>query len=164
MLQNSARFQFEPFLSACRFPRQCPVNCAIVAQSGGRSLSNKPMACGIVEACLTDEKPRDVVACVGRPFQWSADPSDSGFASPSIASSMSSTPRRRPTGCPIPGSAKPAIRLSCPHRAQSIPQLPSVILTRLLAGTAGCTHLTELCAILPTADDPGVRRRRMEHR
>ena len=62
---------------------------------------------------------------------------------------MSSTPKRLRNGFPIPVTVNPP--------------LPPISLianlfrnfrrnaNRLLAGVAGCSHLTELCAVLPTA-------------
>ena len=76
---------------------------------------------------------------------------NSGFASPSIASSMSSTPRRRPTGCPILVCAKSAIPPTVPSSGSISARTSVAKSARLLGGTAGCTHLTELCAVLPTA-------------
>ncbi len=76
---------------------------------------------------------------------------NSGFASPSIASSTSSTPKRRPTGCPIQGCARPAIPPTVPSSGSISFNNFRRDAARLLAGTAGCTHLTELCALLPTA-------------
>jgi hypothetical protein len=103
-----------------------------------------------IEACLTDHKPRDVaLACGVRPNGlpihelWLRLTIDRKLNVVDAAASSDWVPY--PGHCE---AANPAYRAliglnlfrNFRHEAN-----------RLLAGTAGCTHLTELCAVLPTA-------------
>jgi hypothetical protein len=103
-----------------------------------------------IEACLTDEKPRDVhlasgVRPQGLPIHelWLRITIDRSF---NIADAEASS-----DWSPYGGRC-----------AESNPAYQTLIglnllqnfrreANRLLAGTTGCTHLTELCALLPTA-------------
>jgi hypothetical protein len=103
-----------------------------------------------IEACLTDEKPRDVklasgVRPQGLPIHelWLRVTIDRTFTivdaeaasewAPYVGACAASNPAYR---------ALIGLNLLQNFRRES---------GRLLAGTIGCTHLTELCAVLPTA-------------
>jgi Protein of unknown function (DUF2889) len=103
-----------------------------------------------IEACLTDEKPRDVVLASGvRPNGlpihelWLRITIDRKL---NVVNAEASS-----DWVPYPGlceASNPAYRaligLNLFHNFRRDA-------ARLLAGTTGCTHLTELCAFLPTA-------------
>jgi hypothetical protein len=103
-----------------------------------------------VEACLTDEKPRDVALASGvRP---NGQPIHELWLRITIDRKLNVVDAEASSDwVPYPGSCQasnPAYRaligLNLFHNFRRDA-------ARLLAGTAGCTHLTELCAILPTA-------------
>ena len=103
-----------------------------------------------VEACLTDEKPRDVVLASGvRP---NGQPIHELWLRITIDRKLNVVDAEASSDwVPYPGlcqASNPAYRaligLNLLHNFRRDA-------ARLLAGTAGCTHLTELCAILPTA-------------
>ncbi|MCX4161232.1 MULTISPECIES: DUF2889 domain-containing protein [Paraburkholderia] len=103
-----------------------------------------------IEACLTDQKPRDVALASGvRPNGlpihelWLRITIDSKLTVVDAETSSDWVPY--PGQCETANSAYRALiglNLLNNFRRDA---------TRLLAGTAGCTHLTELCAVLPTA-------------
>ncbi|MEM5434922.1 DUF2889 domain-containing protein [Paraburkholderia diazotrophica] len=103
-----------------------------------------------IEACLTDEKPRDVALASGvRP---NGLPIHELWLRITIDRKLSVVDAEASSDwVPYPGlceASNPAYRaliglnLFRNFRRDA---------ARLLAGTAGCTHLTELCAVLPTA-------------
>jgi hypothetical protein len=103
-----------------------------------------------IEACLTDEKPRDVVLASGvRP---NGLPIHELWLRITIDRKLNVVDAEASSDwVPYPGlceASNPAYRaliglnLFNNFRRES---------ARLLAGTTGCTHLTELCAFLPTA-------------
>jgi hypothetical protein len=103
-----------------------------------------------IEACLTDEKPRDVTLASGvRP---NGLPIHELWLRITIDRKLNVVDAEASSDwVPYPGlceASNPAYRaliglnLFRNFRRDA---------ARLLAGTAGCTHLTELCAILPTA-------------
>ncbi|OLL29958.1 hypothetical protein BTH42_20275 [Burkholderia sp. SRS-W-2-2016] len=103
-----------------------------------------------VEACLTDEKPRDVALASGvRP---NGQPIHELWLRITIDRELNVVDAEASSDwVPYPGlcqTSNPAYRaligLNLFHNFRRDA-------ARLLAGTAGCTHLTELCAILPTA-------------
>ncbi|MFM0735792.1 DUF2889 domain-containing protein [Paraburkholderia xenovorans] len=103
-----------------------------------------------VEACLTDEKPRDVVLASGvRP---NGQPIHELWLRITIDRKLNVVDAQASSDwVPYPGlceASNPAYRaligLNLFHHFRRDA-------ARLLAGTAGCTHLTELCALLPTA-------------
>ncbi|SMG57036.1 DUF2889 domain-containing protein [Paraburkholderia susongensis] len=103
-----------------------------------------------VEACLTDEKPRDVALASGvRP---NGQPIHELWLRITIDRKLNVVDAEASSDwVPYPGlcqASNPAYRaligLNLFHNFRRDA-------ARLLAGTAGCTHLTELCAILPTA-------------
>ncbi|MGN6650359.1 DUF2889 domain-containing protein [Trinickia sp.] len=103
-----------------------------------------------LEACLTDHKPRDVALAPGvRPKGlpihelWLRITIDRKLTIVDAEASSEWVPY--PGHCEVSNPAYRALiglNLLNDFRRQA---------RRLLAGTAGCTHLTELCAILPTA-------------
>ncbi|MBN3849177.1 DUF2889 domain-containing protein [Paraburkholderia sp. Ac-20342] len=103
-----------------------------------------------VEACLTDKKPRDVqlasgVRPNGQPIHelWLRITIDRKLNVVDAEASSDWVPY--PGSCQASNSAYRAlIGLNLLHNFRRDA-------ARLLAGTAGCTHLTELCAVLPTA-------------
>jgi hypothetical protein len=103
-----------------------------------------------VEACLTDEKPRDVVLASGvrpngQPIHelWLRITIDRKLNVVDAEASSDWVPY--PGLCQVSNPAYRAlIGLNLQHNFRRDA-------ARLLGGTAGCTHLTELCAILPTA-------------
>lgn len=103
-----------------------------------------------IEACLTDEKPRDVKLAAGvRPKGlpihelWLRITIDRTFT---IVDAEAASEWAPYAGlCAASNSAYRALiglNLVQNFRRES---------SRLLAGTTGCTHITELCAVLPTA-------------
>jgi hypothetical protein len=103
-----------------------------------------------IEACLTDHKPRDVALAPGvRP---NGLPIHELWLRITIDRKLNVVDAEASSDwVPYPGhceAANPAYRaligLNLLHNFRRDA-------TRLLAGTAGCTHLTELCAVLPTA-------------
>lgn len=103
-----------------------------------------------IEACLTDQKPRDVVLASGvRP---NGQPIHELWLRITIDRKLNVVDAQASSDwVPYPGQCEatnPAYRaliglnLFNNFRREA---------ARLLAGTAGCTHLTELCAFLPTA-------------
>ena len=103
-----------------------------------------------VEACLTDEKPRDVVLASGvRP---NGQPIHELWLRITIDRKLNVVDAEASSDwVPYPGlcqASNPAYRaligLNLRHNFRREA-------ARLLGGTVGCTHLTELCAILPTA-------------
>lgn len=115
-----------------------------------------------IEACLTDEKPRDVVLASGvRP---NGLPIHELWLRITIDRKLNVVDAEASSDwVPYPGlceASNPAYRaliglnLFRNFRRDA---------ARLLAGTAGCTHLTELCAVLHGCH-PGFRWRRVEHR
>jgi hypothetical protein len=103
-----------------------------------------------VEACLTDEKPRDVALASGvrpngQPIHelWLRITIDRKLNVVDAEASSDWVPY--PGLCQVSNPAYRAlIGLNLRHNFRRDA-------ARLLGGTAGCTHLTELCAILPTA-------------
>ncbi|RDU99734.1 DUF2889 domain-containing protein [Trinickia dinghuensis] len=103
-----------------------------------------------LEACLTDHKPRDVALAPGvRPKGlpihelWLRITIDRKLTIVDAEASSEWVPY--PGQCEVSNPAYRALiglNLLNDFRRQA---------RRLLAGTAGCTHLTELCSILPTA-------------
>jgi hypothetical protein len=103
-----------------------------------------------LEACLTDHKPRDVALAPGvRPKGlpihelWLRITIDRKLTIVDAEASSEWVPY--PGHCEVANPAYRALiglNLLKDFRRQA---------RRLLAGTAGCTHLTELCSILPTA-------------
>ena len=103
-----------------------------------------------IEACLTDQKPRDVALASGvRPNGlpihelWLRITIDRKLTVVDAEASSDWVPY--PGQCETAKSAYRALiglNLLNNFRRDA---------TRLLAGTAGCTHLTELCSVLPTA-------------
>ncbi|MDE1179528.1 DUF2889 domain-containing protein [Paraburkholderia sp.] len=103
-----------------------------------------------IEACLTDEKPRDVALASGvRP---NGQPIHELWLRITIDRKLNVVDAQASSDwVPYPGlcqSSNPAYRaligLNLFHNFRRDAN-------RLLGGTAGCTHLTELCAVLPTA-------------
>lgn len=103
-----------------------------------------------VEACLTDEKPRNVVLASGvRP---KGQPIHELWLRITIDRKLNVVDAQASSDwVPYPGlcqASNPGYRaligLNLFHNFRRDA-------ARLLAGTAGCTHLTELCALLPTA-------------
>ncbi|MEW6345418.1 MAG: DUF2889 domain-containing protein [Paraburkholderia sp.] len=103
-----------------------------------------------IEACLTDQKPRDVVLASGvRP---NGQPIHELWLRITIDRKLNVVDAQASSDwVPYPGQCEatnPAYRaliglnLFNNFRRET---------ARLLSGTAGCTHLTELCAFLPTA-------------
>ena len=103
-----------------------------------------------IEACLTDHKPRDVALAPGvRPKGlpihelWLRITIDRKLTIVDAEASSESVPY--PGHCEVSNPAYRAlIGLNLLHDFHRHAR-------RLLAGTAGCTHLTELCSVLPTA-------------
>jgi hypothetical protein len=103
-----------------------------------------------IEACLTDEKPRDVKLATGvRPQGlpihelWLRITIDRTFAIVGAEAASDWAPYGQ-----LCSASNPAYRaLIGLNLVQNFRRESS----RLLAGTTGCTHLTELCAVLPTA-------------
>ncbi|MGV7244037.1 DUF2889 domain-containing protein [Caballeronia sp. M23-90] len=103
-----------------------------------------------IEACLTDEKPRDVklasgVRPQGLPIHelWLRITIDRTFAIVEAEAASDWAPYGQ-----LCSASNPAYRaLIGLNLVQNFRRESS----RLLAGTTGCTHLTELCAVLPTA-------------
>ncbi|RDK04624.1 DUF2889 domain-containing protein [Paraburkholderia lacunae] len=103
-----------------------------------------------VEACLTDEKPRDVVLASGvRP---KGQPIHELWLRITIDRKLNVVDAEASSDwVPYPGlcqASNPAYRALI---GLNLFQNFRSDAARLLAGTAGCTHLTELCALLPTA-------------
>ncbi|MFT4065040.1 DUF2889 domain-containing protein [Paraburkholderia sp.] len=103
-----------------------------------------------VEACLTDEKPRDVALASGvrpngQPIHelWLRITIDRKLNVVDAEASSDWVPYPRLCQASNP-AYRALIGLNLFHNFRRDA-------ARLLAGTAGCTHLTELCAILPTA-------------
>jgi hypothetical protein len=103
-----------------------------------------------IEACLTDHKPRDVALAPGvRP---NGLPIHELWLRITIDRKLNVVDAEASSDwVPYPGhceAANPAYRaligLNLLHHFRRDA-------SRLLAGTAGCTHLTELCSVLPTA-------------
>jgi hypothetical protein len=103
-----------------------------------------------IEACLTDEKPRDVklasgVRPQGLPIHelWLRITIDRTFAIVGAEAASEWSPYGQLCSASNPAyQALIGLNLVQNFRRES---------SRLLAGTTGCTHLTELCAVLPTA-------------
>jgi Protein of unknown function (DUF2889) len=103
-----------------------------------------------IEACLTDEKPRDVKLAAGvRPQGlpihelWLRITIDRTFTIVDAEASSEWAPYAG-----LCAASNPAYRaLIGLNLVQNFRRESS----RLLAGTTGCTHITELCAVLPTA-------------
>ena len=103
-----------------------------------------------IEACLTDEKPRDVKLATGvRPNGlpihelWLRITIDRSFT---IVDAEAASEWAPYVG--LCAASNPVYRtLIGLNLVQNFRRESS----RLLAGTTGCTHLTELCAVLPTA-------------
>jgi hypothetical protein len=103
-----------------------------------------------IEACLTDEKPRDVKLATGvRPQGlpihelWLRITIDRSFTIVDAEAASEWAPYAG-----LCAASNPAYRaLIGLNLVQNFRRESS----RLLAGTTGCTHLTELCAVLPTA-------------
>lgn len=103
-----------------------------------------------IEACLTDEKPRDVklasgVRPQGLPIHelWLRITIDRTFAIVDAEAASDWAPYGQLCSASNPAyGALIGLNLIQNFRRES---------SRLLAGTTGCTHLTELCAVLPTA-------------
>src|SRR5580698_3188558 len=103
-----------------------------------------------IEACLTDEKPRDVqlasgVRPQGLPIHelWLRITIDRSFNIVDAEAASEWSPYG--DGC---AESNPAYQtLIGLNLLQNFRREAN----RLLAGTTGCTHLTELCAVLPTA-------------
>ena len=103
-----------------------------------------------IEACLTDEKPRDVKLAAGvRPQGlpihelWLRITIDRTFTIVDAEAASEWAPYA--SLCAASNAAYRALiglNLVQNFRRES---------SRLLAGTTGCTHITELCAVLPTA-------------
>ncbi|WP_144112039.1 DUF2889 domain-containing protein [Paraburkholderia sp. BCC1886] len=103
-----------------------------------------------VEACLTDEKPRDVVLATGvRP---EGQPIHELWLRITIDRQLNVVDAHASSDwVPYPGlcqASNPAYRALIGLNLLQNFRRDSA---RLLGGTAGCTHLTELCAVLPTA-------------
>ncbi|WP_205970688.1 DUF2889 domain-containing protein [Paraburkholderia sp. Tr-20389] len=103
-----------------------------------------------IEACLTDEKPRDVKLASGvRP---NGLPIHELWLRITIDRKLNVVDAEASSDwVPYPGlceASNPAYRALI---GLNLFQNFRRDAARLLAGTAGCTHLTELCAILPTA-------------
>jgi len=103
-----------------------------------------------VEACLTDEKPRDVVLASGvRP---NGQPIHELWLRITIDRKLNVVDAEASSDwVPYPGlcqASNPAYRALIGLNLFNNFRRDAA---RLLAGTAGCTHLTELCALLPTA-------------
>ena len=103
-----------------------------------------------IEACLTDEKPRDVTLASGvRP---NGSPIHELWLRITIDRKLNVVDAEASSDwVPYPGlceASNPAYRALI---GLNLFQNFRRDAARLLAGTAGCTHLTELCAILPTA-------------
>jgi hypothetical protein len=103
-----------------------------------------------IEACLTDEKPRDVKLAAGvRPQGlpihelWLRITIDRTFAIVGAEAASDWAPYGQLCSASnLAYRALIGLNLVQNFRRES---------SRLLAGTTGCTHLTELCAVLPTA-------------
>ena len=103
-----------------------------------------------IEACLTDEKPRDVTLASGvRP---NGSPIHELWLRITIDRKLNVVDAEASSDwVPYPGlceASNPAYRALI---GLNLFQNFRRDAARLLAGTAGCTHLTELCAIIPTA-------------
>ncbi|MGF6775705.1 DUF2889 domain-containing protein [Paraburkholderia sp. GAS334] len=103
-----------------------------------------------IEACLTDEKPRDVVLASGvRP---NGLPIHELWLRITIDRKLNVVDAEASSDwVPYPGicqTASPAYRALIGLNLFNNFRRDA---NRLLGGTAGCTHLTELCAVLPTA-------------
>lgn len=103
-----------------------------------------------IEACLTDEKPRDLTLASGvRP---NGLPIHELWLRITIDRKLNVVDAEASSDwVPYPGlceASNPAYRALI---GLNLFQNFRRDAARLLAGTAGCTHLTELCAILPTA-------------
>jgi hypothetical protein len=103
-----------------------------------------------IEACLTDQKPRDVALASGvRP---NGQPIHELWLRITIDRKLNVVDAQASSDwVPYPGrceASNPAYRALI---GLNLLQNFRRDAARLLAGTAGCTHLTELCAILPTA-------------
>jgi hypothetical protein len=103
-----------------------------------------------IEACLTDEKPRDVVLASGvRP---NGLPIHELWLRITIDRKLNVVDAEASSDwVPYPGlceASNPAYRALIGLNLFNNFRRDAA---RLLAGTAGCTHLTELCAFLPTA-------------
>ena len=103
-----------------------------------------------IEACLTDEKPRDLTLASGvRP---NGSPIHELWLRITIDRKLNVVDAEASSDwVPYPGlceASNPAYRALI---GLNLFQNFRRDAARLLAGTAGCTHLTELCAILPTA-------------
>ncbi|CAG4890655.1 DUF2889 domain-containing protein [Paraburkholderia saeva] len=103
-----------------------------------------------IEACLTDEKPRDVVLASGvRP---NGLPIHELWLRITIDRKLNVVDAEASSDwVPYPGicqTASPAYRALIGLNLFNNFRRDA---SRLLGGTAGCTHLTELCAIMPTA-------------
>ncbi len=103
-----------------------------------------------VEACLTDEKPRDVVLASG--VRSNGQPIHELWLRITIDRKLNVVDAEASSDwVPYPGLCQvsnPAYRALI---GLNLRQNFRREAARLLGGTAGCTHLTELCAILPTA-------------
>jgi hypothetical protein len=103
-----------------------------------------------IEACLTDEKPRDLqlafgVRPQGLPLHelWLRVTIDRSFNIIDAEASSEWAPYERLCAASNPMyQSLIGLNLAQNFRHET---------KRLLAGTTGCTHLTELCAVLPTA-------------
>jgi len=103
-----------------------------------------------IEACLTDAKPRDVALASG--VRTNGQPIHELWLRITIDRKLNVVDAQASSDwVPYPGqceASNPAYRaligLNLFHNFRRDA-------ARLLAGTAGCTHLTELCAFLPTA-------------
>ena len=103
-----------------------------------------------IEACLTDEKPRDVVLASGvRP---NGLPIHELWLRITIDRKLNVVDAEASSDwVPYPGicqTATPAYRALIGLNLFNNFRRDA---NRLLGGTAGCTHLTELCAVMPTA-------------
>ena len=103
-----------------------------------------------IEACLTDQKPRDVALASGvRP---NGLPIHELWLRITIDRKLTVVDAEASSDwVPYPGlceAANPAYRALIGLNLLNNFRRDT---RRLLAGTAGCTHLTELCAVLPTA-------------
>ncbi|WP_199588642.1 DUF2889 domain-containing protein [Paraburkholderia caribensis] len=103
-----------------------------------------------IEACLTDDKPRDVALASGvRP---NGSPIHELWLRITIDRKLNVVDAEASSDwVPYPGlceASNPAYRALI---GLNLLQNFRRDAARLLAGTTGCTHLTELCAVLPTA-------------
>ncbi|WP_323122405.1 DUF2889 domain-containing protein [Burkholderia alba] len=103
-----------------------------------------------IEACLTDHKPRDVALASG--IRPNGLPIHELWLRITIDRKLNVVDAEASSDwAPYPGqceAANPAYRALIGLNLLDHFRRDA---TRLLAGVAGCTHLTELCAVLPTA-------------